>query len=79
LIRFNNLAFGRNGPQAVQTRSADGAKRNPGRRSRRWINPSPKRKSGEAASLSFEYVLRTWWRTFFGAFITTTHQPLAML
>jgi hypothetical protein len=38
-----------------------------------------KRKSGEAASLFFECVLRTWWRTFFGAFITTTDQPLAML
>jgi hypothetical protein len=41
LIRFNNLASRRNGPQAVQTRSPDGAKRNPGRRSHRWINPSP--------------------------------------
>jgi hypothetical protein len=50
LIRFNNLAFRRNSPQAVQTRSPDGAKRNPGRRSHRWINPSPKRKRGEAAS-----------------------------
>jgi hypothetical protein len=78
LIRLNNLAFRRNGPQAVQTRSPDGAKRNPGRRSHRWINPLPKHKSGEAASLSFECVLRTWWRTFF-AFITTTDQPLAML
>ena len=30
LIRFNNLAFGRNGPGAAQTRSPDGAQRNPG-------------------------------------------------
>src|SRR3981189_1659927 len=30
LIRFNNLAFTRNGPQAVKTCSPDGAKRNPG-------------------------------------------------
>src|SRR4030088_2125731 len=30
LIRFNNLALRRNGPQPVQTRSPDGAKRNPG-------------------------------------------------
>jgi hypothetical protein len=78
LICFSNLAFTRNGPQGVKTCSPDGAKRNPGRRSDRWINPSPKRKCGEAASPSFECVLRTWWRTFF-AFITTTDQPLAML